>query len=109
MTEDPKHGEERNEPFAGLLAMVKRLEWAGAAEDGAPTCPICGAAGPGSDHVKTCDLKLALDATTNRDRWSWCRCKDCECPNRVDPAHISTSCQDCAGDLHFSERETPDA
>lgn len=109
MTEDLNPDDRPNGPFADLLAVVRRLEWAGNAEGEGTACPACGAAGPGGDHVETCDLKLALEAATSHDRWPWCHCDNCECPNRVDPARVSSRCADCARGLHFLERELRDA
>ncbi len=103
MTEHPTPGAGRNEPFSSLLAVVQQLEWAGAAEGGDAACPVCGAAGPGGDHVVTCELKLALEAATSHSSWPWCHCDGCECPNRVDPALNSTLCGDCTRNLHFPE------
>ena len=109
MTEDPIPGDRRNEPFSGLLAMVRRLEWAGVSAGGDATCPVCGSPEPAGDHLETCDLKSALDAATNHEHWPWCHCDGCECPNRIDPSHNSTLCSDCSRGLHFPNHEIRDA
>ncbi|HJM52845.1 MAG TPA: hypothetical protein QGI07_02315 [Dehalococcoidia bacterium] len=108
MTEDPIPGSEQNEAYARLLAVVRRLEWAGLNAGAEATCPVCGAAGPGGPHLADCDLLAALDEATNSNRWPWCHCDACECPNQVNPAGSGALCGDCARGLHHDDRAVRD-
>jgi hypothetical protein len=104
VTEDQTLGIRQNEAFSSLLAVVRRLEWEGLTPDGVACCPSCAAARSTGYHDIACELKSALDGATMDNRWPWCHCDACECPNQVDPALLGTLCQNCGCGIHHAER-----
>ncbi len=97
-----------NETFQALLALAHRLEWSGVLDDGSACCPVCRLPQANGAHAPGCDLANAIAGAVTEDRWPWCRCDECECPERVNPGLVSAICLDCSHDVHRPERSRRD-